>query len=419
MNLYDEYKKLNRKYYDEEIVDFQADFEETKNKIKEYFKSGSKENINDDFNFLDKLRLEHSMSLAYLGVLINENLKCCFGNSKGKSLDMCISVNNVHFEFNYVWNIICFYHDIGYNFESNKNYIFKINNKNQKYDVSEYSNNKTRAVKSSKICYDAKFSFLYNRYFSNSFHQMFITSKNNTKKNQLSPEDYDRINNDFDIKIEYIKNSGGYEKEQILKKSNFYKSTIEKYYVYRKNEMGVFDHGILGGYMLFDNLVKNYVNKMASEPNKTEFIVDDRRCSIEQISLFAYMADCIASHNIFFPNQSYEGIYSEYGLNELIKYHKPVKFDSNPLLFLLYLVDSIDPIKYFEQKTILKYDEILKSIDIDFPICNTIKLSISNLFGIRNEIIEEYIMRIKRLSDWLGIGTNADYAKKSIEITIL
>ena len=51
MNLYDEYKKLNRKYYDEEIVDFQADFEETKNKIKEYFKSGSKENINDDFNF--------------------------------------------------------------------------------------------------------------------------------------------------------------------------------------------------------------------------------------------------------------------------------------------------------------------------------------------------------------------------------
>lgn len=129
--------------------------------------------------------------------------------------------------------------------------------------------------------------------------------------------------------------------------------------------------------------------------------------------------DCIASHNIFFPNQSYEGIYSEYGLNELIKYHKPVKFDSNPLLFLLYLVDSIDPIKYFEQKTNLKYDEILKSIKINFPSFNTIKLSISNLFGIRNEIIEEYIKRIEGLSDWLGIVTNADYAEKSIEITIL
>lgn len=419
MNLYDEYKELSRKYYDEEIIDFQADFEETKNRVKEYFKRGSKENIIDDFDYLDELRLEHSMSLAYLGILINEKLKSCFEDDKEKNLDMYISVNNVNFEFNYVWNIICFYHDIGYNFESNKNYIFKINNKNQKNKVSGYSCNKKYAESNSEICYDAKFSFLYNRYFSNSFHQMFITSKNNTNKNQLSPKDYDRINNGFDIKIEYANNSIDCRKKVILKNSNFYKSTIEKYYVYRKNEMGVFDHGILGGYMLFDNLVKNYVNKMANKANKTEFIVDDRRCSIEQISLFAYMADCIVSHNIFFPNPSDKGIYREYGLNELIEYHKPIKFDSNPLLFLLYLVDSIDPIKYFEQKTNSKYDEILKSIDIDFPICNTLKLSISNLFGIKNEIIEEYIMRIKRLSDWLGIVTNADYAKKSIEITIL
>lgn len=419
MNLYDEYKELSRKYYDEEIIDFQADFEETKNRVKEYFKRGSKENIIDDFDYLDELRLEHSMSLAYLGILINEKLKSCFEDDKEKNLDMYISVNNVNFEFNYVWNIICFYHDIGYNFESNKNYIFKINNKNQKNKVSGYSCNKKYAESNSEICYDAKFSFLYNRYFSNSFHQMFITSKNNTNKNQLSPKDYDRINNGFNIKIEYANNSIDCRKKVILKNSNFYKSTIEKYYVYRKNEMGVFDHGILGGYMLFDNLVKNYVNKMANKANKTEFIVDDRRCSIEQISLFAYMADCIVSHNIFFPNPSDKGIYREYGLNELIEYHKPIKFDSNPLLFLLYLVDSIDPIKYFEQKTNSKYDEILKSIDIDFPICNTLKLSISNLFGIKNEIIEEYIMRIKRLSDWLGIVTNADYAKKSIEITIL
>lgn len=412
MNLYDEYKELSRKYYDEEIIDFQADFEETKNRVKEYFKRGSKENIIDDFDYLDELRLEHSMSLAYLGILINEKLKSCFEDDKEKNLDMYISVNNVNFEFNYVWNIICFYHDIGYNFESNKNYIFKINNKNQKNKVSGYSCNKKYAESNSEICYDAKFSFLYNRYFSNSFHQMFITSKNNTNKNQLSPKDYDRINNGFDIKIEYANNSIDCRKKVILKNSNFYKSTIEKYYVYRKNEMGVFDHGILGGYMLFDNLVKNYVNKMANKANKTEFIVDDRRCSIEQISLFAYMADCIVSHNIFFPNPSDKGIYREYGLNELIEYHKPIKFDSNPLLFLLYLVDSIDPIKYFEQKTNSKYDEILKSIDIDFPICNTLKLSISNLFGIKNEIIEEYIMRIKRLSDWLGIVTNADYEKK-------
>ena len=176
MNLYDEYKKTDRNDY-EEMINFRADFEETKNRIKEYFKSGDKENVVNDFDNLDELRLEHSMSLAYLGILINKNLKCCFKNEMRKGLNIHISVNNDHFEFNYIWNIICFYHDLGYNFESGKESIFKISTKNQNYNVSEYIDNKTRTAKSSEICYDAKFSFLYDRYFSNSFHQMFITSE--------------------------------------------------------------------------------------------------------------------------------------------------------------------------------------------------------------------------------------------------
>lgn len=101
MNLYDEYKKTDRNYY-EEMINFRADFEETKNRIKEYFKSGDKENVVNDFDNLDELRLEHSMSLAYLGILINKNLKCCFENEMRKGLNIHISINNVHFEFNYI-----------------------------------------------------------------------------------------------------------------------------------------------------------------------------------------------------------------------------------------------------------------------------------------------------------------------------
>lgn len=74
MNLYDEYKKTDRKYF-KEISDFENDFKKTKNRIKGYFKSGNKENVVNDFDNLDELRLEHSMSLAYLGILINKNLK--------------------------------------------------------------------------------------------------------------------------------------------------------------------------------------------------------------------------------------------------------------------------------------------------------------------------------------------------------
>lgn len=52
MNLYDEYKKTDRKYF-KEISDFENDFKKTKNRIKGYFKSGNKENVVNDFDNLD------------------------------------------------------------------------------------------------------------------------------------------------------------------------------------------------------------------------------------------------------------------------------------------------------------------------------------------------------------------------------
>ena len=122
MNLYDEYEKTDVRYYDEEIGDFEADFERTRDRIKKYYETGNKEELNDGFDDLNKKRLNHSMSLAYLGILINKELPM---------LNMEIRVNNVLFDFIYVWKIICFYHDLGYNFESYNNYIFICNCKNQ------------------------------------------------------------------------------------------------------------------------------------------------------------------------------------------------------------------------------------------------------------------------------------------------
>ena len=183
--------------------------------------------------------------------------------------------------------------------------------------------------------------------------------------------------------------------------------------------MGVFDHGILGGYMLFDRLVKKYINKMANVTNKTDFSANKRQYLIEQIPLFAYMADCIVSHNIFFPNFGDEDLYKEYGLDELVKYTKPVKFNSNPVLFLLYLVDSIDPIKYFEQNGKLDYIDILKSIDIVFLNSNTFKLSREFFSRIDITTFNNYIKRIEGLKTWLGIDVFADYGKNSVKITIL
>ena len=54
MNLYDEYKKTDVRYYDEEIGDFEADFERTRDRIKKYHETGSKEELNDGFDDLNK-----------------------------------------------------------------------------------------------------------------------------------------------------------------------------------------------------------------------------------------------------------------------------------------------------------------------------------------------------------------------------
>ena len=72
-------------------------------------------------------------------------------------------------------------------------------------------------------------------------------------------------------------------------------------------------------------------------------------CS-EQVKLFSYIADCIASHNMYKADDNERCItkYMDYSLNCLL----PDKFESisykdNPLLFILCVADTIEPSKRF------------------------------------------------------------------------
>lgn len=400
MNLFDEFKNICRQYYYEETINLEEDFNLTKDKIRRYFEIASKENLSYDFEGLEELREQHSMSLVYLGILFNDKL----------NINIKIENNDIHYPFNYVWNILCFYHDLGYIFENDKSYIYKVRKRNQDNQIKGY-NYKWNII-NSKICFDCGFNFSYNRRFTNSCNQVFMNYSRKLNNTIVNEEEFNIIKNMKDITVYY------YDTQIVVKKSQFYKSTAEKYYKYRIEEMGKYDHGILGGYMLFNNLVHNYIIKMQEEENKAYFIKNSKIFRIDQLTLFSYISDCIVNHNIFFPTDNNIHVYEEYGLNELILFNKPFKLRDNPLLFLLYLVDSLDPIKYFNKETSLNSEQILKSINISF-IDKGFELNKGVNSSIDDSLFKNYIEKISTLASWLDVQINMNTENTKIKIEIV
>ena len=78
MTLYKQFCELNTKYYLDN-KDLEKDFSLSKEQINHFFDMAEKRSVVEDFNNMDEMRSHHSMSLLYLGVLINSklNLKNC------------------------------------------------------------------------------------------------------------------------------------------------------------------------------------------------------------------------------------------------------------------------------------------------------------------------------------------------------
>ena len=63
-------------------------------------------------------------------------------------------------------------------------------------------------------------------------------------------------------------------------------------------------------------------------------------------TLYKEAAWAIATHNIYFPTENDNNLYQSYGLSYLIG-HPPILFKESPFLYLLGLVDTIDPVKTY------------------------------------------------------------------------
>lgn len=161
----------------------------------------------------------------------------------------------------------------------------------------------------------------------------------------------------------------------IIHGHQYLSSTITRYMNYCINEREKVDHGIIGGLLFYDRMLKNYAlsymahaRKCASEPDLRDFHYRDRHFCFEQLKAFAYIADCILSHNIWKQGPNMRTVYEHYALTQLLEENfRPISFENNPLLYILVVADTLEPLKaYTQHNGDLRIEEIIDAIEIEY-----------------------------------------------------
>ena len=145
------------------------------------------------------------------------------------------------------------------------------------------------------------------------------------------------------------------------------KETIKRYLDYRKNVFILDDHGIVGGALLFKILCDIRENKDNCQDDN-----NDLYWGIELEKDFMVASQTIACHNIYIIGRCDKKIkfYEFYKLNELISDKRLINLHKHSLLFLLCLVDCIEPMKtildcIYLDKIIMGFEDHKISIDIN------------------------------------------------------
>jgi hypothetical protein len=117
---------------------------------------------------------------------------------------------------------------------------------------------------------------------------------------------------------------------------------IENYFLYRRfnsKDHKKIDHGILAGLFFYDALVRNRISQYNNKKNSNELYFGR-----ELNKVYAQAAGVIATHNIWFPTEENISEYEKFDLEKLSE-TPPISLNESPLLVLLGIVDTIDPVK--------------------------------------------------------------------------
>ncbi len=250
---------------------------------------------------------------------------------------------NINDTFIYTWLTVCLYHDFG-------------------YFISE-SHLKTNNIENLQLDYNIfDFSYCDSRYTKNLY-------------------------------CYYYKNK--YERQ----------NWIEKNYDLSKNEE-VGDHGILGGYVLFERLCSSEIKK-ERVINSGQSMQLEEMCRLERVPLYQDICFRIMEHNIWKNNDLYEDSNPLYEIDA--QHFARIDF-IEPLLYLLSLVDTIEMTKKF-----CKYSDDSKDKEhFVFPktLGSKVKIEISNTaMDIDYSELERFIKKhnfIDKIDSWKAsvIGLN-------------
>ncbi|GKX31175.1 hypothetical protein SH1V18_36550 [Vallitalea longa] len=190
---------------------------------------------------------------------------------------------------------------------------------------------------------------------------------------------------------------------------------IQNYINYRYKVNNKLDHGIVASILFWEERKKDYYNRRG-ECKENTFISDDRLWSKDILyNIHLPVAWTICAHNVWFIKEHSEYVddYRNYGLEKLIIDRPKINIHNHPILFLLSIVDTIDPVKLLLDSKVHNFNlNDLNLINFEFSH-NKIFYQINF-----NDIIvnSRYKENIKNMDTWLV--SNLEYKDKIFEITI-
>ena len=335
-NLYEDSEKWN--YYND-CKSYHFDFNKVFRKefFENYFKIGLKGEV---FNFNSNLtidRITHTISTFFLGIYLKDKLEL-------------LELESLEPDFRYLWFLSCLFHDAGYEYEGDK----------EKYPVKKYT---LKYLKKNKNILNDNYLLTF-----------------------WSPQ---TIPDEFDLK------------------------TIQKYYEYCRKEKCFVNHGFIGGLFLYDGLLKNFKNikkKAIEEKEKSgsfgnleePFEFGNLYWNETDLKFYQQAAEVILVHNIWFcTKEKDEKLYKKYELSNLNIIGKPecrIRLKKSPLLFLLALADTIEPLKAFPNIA---------------PECLLEKIAITKIDnGFQIQILDDclypksWFKKILEMKEWLDVTVN-------------
>ena len=200
--------------------------------------------------------------------------------------------------------------------------------------------------------------------------------------------------------------------DQTSKLLRFPKDVYINYILYRQSN-GSAEHGIIAGTELFDRLYESFTKKTTGHDWETSPVcrkgnLEWRR---EHPPHFAYIADAVCCHNIWLTpkdNVKLCDTYEQASLDTLIVKEDSDKlsFTQHPLQFMLCLLDTIEPIKRFEN---IPADVVLKNIYLDLRE-NGITLGWTHTIKEHPKFLD-WLKSVSTIGEWMQVGTTPCFHK--------